>query len=161
LTWLNYCFNGSFLLTRKSFSSMNTSLQNPLAGNRAKTDSRLPPKARICLPPVLKRDFEAIALECPHPAWAKLERRGRHFVITTNDLEDLEEIADWARAALVEPPRALLKGERQGYQAVIGRVAAWAVLEPLGACHLMASAWRHERQAQSRMVTGKGKIIEA
>jgi len=126
LTWLNYCFNGSFLLTRKSFSSMNTSLQNRLVGSPARIEPTLPPKARICLPPVLRQDFEAVAAECPHPAWAKLERRGRHFVIATTELDDLEEIADWARAALVEPPRELTKGARQGYQSVINVLPAHA-----------------------------------
>ena len=139
---------------------MNTSLQNRLVGSPARIEPTLPPKARICLPPVLRQDFEAVAAECPHPAWAKLERRGRHFVIATTELDDLEEIADWARAALVEPPRELTKGVRQGYQSVINRVGQWCLLEPLGPCHLVASGWRGGRQAASKLVTGKGKMLD-
>lgn len=121
--------------------------------------SSLPPRARICLPPVLQADFEAVAKECPHPAWEKLQRRGRHFVIATNELADLEEVADWARAALAEPPRPLTKAERQGYQAVVARTAQWCVLEPLGPCHFIASGWRPQRLQQTKVVSGKGAVV--
>lgn len=101
----------------------------------------------------------AVAKECPHPAWEKLQRRGRHFVIATNDLADLEEVADWARAALAEPPRPLTKAERQGYQAVVARTAQWCVLEPLGPCHFIASGWRPQRLQQTKVVSGKGAVV--
>lgn len=116
--------------------------------------------ARICLPPVLRADFEALAVECPHPAWSKLQRRGRHFVVATNELADVEEVADWARAALVEPAAPLTKAQRQGYQIVVARAAQWAILEPLGPCHFVASGWQIQRRQQQRIVTGKGKMVQ-
>ena len=120
---------------------------------------QMPPKVRICLPPVLREAFEATAAECPHPAWRKLERRGRHFVIATNELTDIEEVADWARSALVEPALPLTKAQRQGYQAVVARAAQWAVLEPLGACHFIASGWRQKRLGLGKVVTGSGRLL--
>jgi hypothetical protein len=67
--------------------------------------ANLPPIVNLCIPPALLADAEAIAAEDPpvHPAWCKLQKRGKHFVIRTNDLEDITEVADWARSALVEP----------------------------------------------------------
>jgi hypothetical protein len=122
-------------------------------------EPRLPPKVRICLPPILREAFEATAAECPHPAWRKLEQRGRHFVIATNELEDIEEVADWARTALVEPPGPLTKAQRQGYQAVVARAAQWAILEPLGPCHIIASGWRQTRLGMGKVVSGGGKLL--
>lgn len=79
--------------------------------------------------------------------------------MATNELEDVEEVADWARTALVEPAAPLSKAQRQGYQIVVARAAQWAILEPLGSCHFVASGWRAQRRQQQRVVTGKGKMV--
>jgi hypothetical protein len=66
----------------------------------------LPPLISLCIPPALKAEAQAIAAQEPmvHPVWRKLEERGRHFLVRTNDIEDIEEMADWARSWLVETP---------------------------------------------------------
>ena len=115
------------------------------------SEERLPPKAFIYLPPVLKEDFEAVAREDVHPAWSKIQRRGPHFIIATTSLEDVEEVADWARAAIMEPDisRPLTKARRQAFQTVVKRAERWAVLEPVG-CHFMAVAWREQKAYKQR-----------
>lgn len=91
-----------------------------------------------------------------HPAWTKGQKRGRHFVITTNELEDLTELADFARVELEEPELPLSKVRRQACQALLDRTHRYAVLEPLGDCHCMATAWRdrplRSSKASSRVV---------
>lgn len=102
----------------------------------------LPPRARVCLPPVLQKSWRHTAADVPHPAWTKIEPVGKHFVVTSDSLDDLTEVADWAKAALVEPDRPLTKAERQAYATLLKRVERWAVLEPLGPCHCLAVAWK-------------------
>lgn len=105
---------------------------------------KLPPMVSICIPPALEAEAIAKAQEQPplHPAWAKGQRRGRHFVIATNSLEDLTELADFARVELEEPEHPLSKVRRQACQALLDRTHRYAVLEPLGHCHCQAVAWR-------------------
>lgn len=107
-------------------------------------DTRLPPTINLCIPPVLREYAESIASEDPpvHPAWSKLEQRGRHFVVRTDDLEDLTELADWAHAALTEPEQPLSKTQRQAFQAVLDRASRYAECVSIGECHCIALRWR-------------------
>lgn len=109
------------------------------------TNSLPSPCSRICLPPVLKKSWSSTAADAPHPAWAKIQRVGKHDVVSAPNLDDLTELADWARTALVEPDQPLSKAERQGYATVLQRVERWAVLQPLGPCHVIAVAWRQPK----------------
>ena len=102
----------------------------------------LPPKARICLPPALSKSWQRTAADAPHPAWSKIETIGNHHIVHSSDLDDLSEIADWATVALAEPEQPLSRAERQAYATLIKRVERWAVLEPLGKCHVLAVAWK-------------------
>lgn len=106
--------------------------------------SFLPPMVSICIPPHLAEEAQALAAEQPpvHPAWQKACHRGRHFVIATNDLDDITEIADFARAALEEPAEPLTKVKRQAYQILLDRAFRHAELEPMGHCHCLAVRWR-------------------
>ena len=119
----------------------------------------LPPMASVFIPPVLQDDIYAAAEDDVHPAWRKLRRQGNHFVLHTNCLDDLTEVADWARTALVEPERPLNKARRQAYQAVVNRAARWAVLEPLGDCHVLAVKWREGKPRGRFVVKGNGTMI--
>ena len=121
-------------------------------------ETTLAPLASVYIPPVILKEAQAVAAENVHPAWQKLERKGNHFVIRTDSLDDLTEVADWARTALVEPAQPLTKATRQAYQAVVNRAARWAVLEPLGDCHLLATKWRDGRLKAKTVVKGDGTI---
>lgn len=119
---------------------------------------RLPPMVSICIPPELASEAKLKAQEQPplHPAWTKGQQRGRHFVISTNSLEDLSELADFARVELEEPEVPLSKSRRQACQALLDRTHRYAVLEALGECHCHAIAWRDKplrgTKASSRIV---------
>lgn len=106
----------------------------------------LPPTVSICIPPELEQDAKALAAENPpiHPAWAKAHRKGRHFVITTNELDDISEIADYARCCIEEPAEPLSKARRQALQILLDRAYRHAELEPMGHCHCIASKWREQ-----------------
>jgi hypothetical protein len=122
--------------------------------------NKLPPVVNLCIPPVLLADAEAIASEHPpvHPAWCKLQKRGKHFVIRTNDLEDITEVADWARSALVEPASPLTKTKRQAFQSVIDRAYRYAEMIPLGFSHCVAVKWREKPLSGGSFVRGDGSI---
>lgn len=115
-------------------------------------------KAYICIPPALTDEIMAKGQENPppHPVWAKAAKRNRYFVITADCLEDLTEIADFARVELEEPELPLTKLRRQACQALLDRAHRYAVLEPLGDCHCVAIAWRNQplrsSKASSRVV---------
>lgn len=113
-----------------------------MKSSQLQLDTKLSPLISLHIPPVLLADAKATAAQDVHPAWRKLEKKGNHFVIRTNELDDLTEVADWARTALVEPEQPLSKARRQAYQAVLSRAARWAVLTPLGDCHVIATQWR-------------------
>ena len=102
----------------------------------------LAPTVHIVLPPELQEDAKALAAENVHPAWSKAQRRGRHFVITTNVLDDLSELADYARVGIEEPEPNLSKRKRQALQILLDRADRHAVLEPMGHCHCIATKWR-------------------
>jgi hypothetical protein len=102
----------------------------------------LPPTVHVVVPPALKADIMALAAENIHPAWAKAHARGRHFVIVTNSLEDISEIADYARVGIEEPEPGLSKRKRQAFQILLDRANRHAELEPMGHCHCIATKWR-------------------
>lgn len=106
----------------------------------------LPPLVSICVPPVLKTEAMALAAEDPpiHPAWKKLRQRGRHFVLRTSSIEDIEELADWAYSWLKEPAEPLNKARRQAFQNIIERAGRYVHLTPLGTCHYIATGWKHK-----------------
>jgi len=106
------------------------------------TFSSLPQLANICIPPALAEEAMQKASEGFHPAWTKWRKRGKHFVITTDSLEDLSELADFARVELEEPEKPLTKTRRAACQALLDRTHRHAILEPLGDCHCIATAWR-------------------
>jgi len=118
------------------------------------------PLVNICIPPALREDAEAIASQEPlvHPAWAKLEQRGKHFVIRTSDLEDITEVSDWARTALVEPIAPLSKRQRQAYQSILDRTIRYADIVPIGSCHCLAMAWREKPLRRGTFARGDGSI---
>lgn len=104
----------------------------------------LPPLVSICIPPVLKAEAQAIAAQEPmvHPVWRKMQQRGKHYVVRTRDLQDIEEVADWARSWLVEPEGRLDKVRRQAFQNVVERAGRHVVLAPVGHCHFIATGWK-------------------
>lgn len=106
--------------------------------------SPLPPLASVCIPPALREQAEKLAAEDPpiHPVWSKIQQRGRHFVLRTSSIEDLEEIADWAYCWLMEPDERLDKAKRQAFQSVIARAGRYVHLKPLGSCHYIATGWK-------------------
>jgi hypothetical protein len=105
---------------------------------------KLPPMVSICIPPLLKEVAQKVAKEQPpvHPAWQKIGQRGRHFVLQTADICDIEELADWAKSWLEEPCEPLNKVKRQAFQNVITRAGKHVVLKPIGNCHFLAVGWR-------------------
>ena len=107
-------------------------------------DTRLPPKVEICVPPALREEAIQKANDNLHPAWSKGMQRGKHFVIATDSLEDLSELADFARVELEEPDEPLSKVRRAACQALLNRTHRFAVLEPLGDCHCIAVEWREQ-----------------
>ena len=109
-------------------------------------EAPLSPMATITIPPALIGAAQALAVEQVHPAWGKLHHRGKHFIVQTNSLDDISEIADWAQVALREPAAPLSKAERQAYQNLLLRTERWAVIEPLGPIHCQASRWKHKRR---------------
>lgn len=110
----------------------------------------LPPLISLCIPPALKAEAQAIAAQEPmvHPAWGKLEERGRHFLVRTNDIDDIEEMADWARSWLIEPDGRLNKARRQAFQTVVQRAGRYVHLSPLGSCHFIATGWKQKPAPQ-------------
>jgi hypothetical protein len=105
---------------------------------------KLPPMVSICIPPILKEEAQKVAKEQPpvHPAWQKMGQRGRHFVLQTADICDIEELADWAKSWLEEPCEPLNKVKRQAFQNVITRAGRHVVLRPIGNCHFLAIGWK-------------------
>jgi hypothetical protein len=110
----------------------------------------LRPLISLCIPPALKAEAQAIAAQEPmvHPVWRKLEERGRHFLVRTNDISDIEEVADWARSWLVEPDGRLDKTRRQAFQTMVERAGRHVHLSPLGPCHFIATGWKQKPAPQ-------------
>lgn len=123
-------------------------------------DTVLPPSALICIPPAIASKAQALAQEDVHPAWRKLHQRGKHYVVQTTSLDDISEIADWARTALVEPAEPLSKTERQAFQALVNRAGRFAEIEELGPCHCLAVRWREGNRPVHTLVSTSGTIKE-
>ena len=104
----------------------------------------LPRMVHICIPPQLHEEAHALAMENPpiHPAWRKAQQRGRHFVIATDELDDITELADFARTNIEEPEGLMSKPKRQAYQILLDRAYRHAELLPMGNCHAVAIKWR-------------------
>ena len=102
----------------------------------------LPPQATIAIPPCLHDSALAVQLDAPHPAWAKLARKGRYLLLKTTSLADVEEVADWATVALNEPEAPLGRAEKAAFKSVLARAGRWAHIEPLGHCHCLAVGWK-------------------
>lgn len=115
----------------------------------------LTPLATIIFPPLLLKEIKAAIKEDAHPVWNKMLPRGRCFVLKTTSLDDLTEVADWGRAALVEPPEGLSLSCRIAYRDVIKRVAKWAVLEAMEPCHCIATHWRYSCHFQDIKLDGR------
>ena len=144
LVWRNYYHPGFFLL---SFL---------LAMDGKQFHEELAPTVTICIPPELMSEVVAMAQEQPpvHEAWTKTYRRGRHHVITTNSLEDITELADYARVSIEEPAAPLSKTKRQAFNTLLERAHRYAELEPMGNCHCMATKWR-EKPLKTSKATAK------
>jgi hypothetical protein len=103
----------------------------------------------LCIPPVLRAEAERLAAENPsvHPAWSKISERGKHFVLRTSSIEDIEEVADWAQSWLTEPAEPLDKARRQAFQNVVERAGRHVHLASIGSCHFLATGWKHDKQS--------------
>jgi hypothetical protein len=114
------------------------------------TSPWLPPQAIVAIPPAVQPDAKAVKAQMPmvHPAWQRVEQRGRHFTLRTTSLDDLSELADWAKTSLIEPERPLDKAQRAGFKIVLERVGKWAYLEDLGSCHCLAVSWKEKNDKQ-------------
>ena len=104
----------------------------------------LPPLVSICIPPILKAEAQAIAAQEPmvHQVWRKAQQRGRHYVVRTSELGDVEELADWARSWLMEPDGRLDKVRRQAFLNLVERTGRHVYLAPVGHCHYLAIGWK-------------------
>lgn len=113
--------------------------------------SSLPPMISICIPPVLREVAERVAVEQPpvHPAWSKVAQQGRHLVLRTSDMADIEELADWAKSWLEEPAEPLDKVKRQAFQNVIARAGRYVHLWPIGHGHFLVIGWKPKRERRS------------
>ena len=96
----------------------------------------------ICIPPALAEDALKMAADNCHPAWSKGHQRGKYFIVSTDSLDDMSEMADFARVSLEDPDHTLSKNKRAACQALLDRTHRHAVLEPLGDIHCLAVAWR-------------------
>ena len=97
----------------------------------------------ICIPPALAGDVLQMAEDNFHPARGKAGRKVSISSLSTDSLDDLSEIADFARVNLEEPVELpLSKTKRAACQALLDRTHRYAVLEPLGEIHCLAVQWR-------------------
>lgn len=122
-----------------------------LAMDNSSRDTVFPRMVHICIPPDLQASAQALAAETPpvHPAWKKGKQRGRHFVIATNDLNDITELADFAMTNIEEPEEPQTKRMRQAYQILLNRTHRYAELAPIGSCHVIAERWRDKPLAEA------------
>jgi hypothetical protein len=114
--------------------------------NQLSLGEEFAPTVSICIPPALENEAKLLASQDPpvHPVWAKARRRGRHFIILTDSLDDITEIADYARVGIEEPELPLSKIQRQAFQILLDRAFRYAELTPMGHCHCIAVKWRDQ-----------------
>ena len=69
------------------------------------------PTVALYMPPTLTAYVREIAAQEPlvHPVWRKFKQCGKFFIAHTNDLKDIEEVADWAKSWLSEPEEPLIE----------------------------------------------------
>ena len=103
-----------------------------------------PPLVLLYMPPLLRAKAKAIAAQEPpvHPIWRKFEERGNHFVARTNDLKDIEEVADWAKSWLIEPEEKISRKMRQAFQNVVERTHRHVFFQQVGKYHVIAQGWK-------------------
>ncbi len=103
-----------------------------------------PPLVLLYMPPLLRAKAKAIAAQEPlvHPILRKFEERGNHFVARTNDLKDIEEVADWAKSWLIEPEEKLSRKMRQAFQNVVERTHRHVFFQQVGKYHVIAQGWK-------------------
>ena len=104
----------------------------------------LPPLILLYMPPLLRAKAKAIAAQEPlvHPIWRKFEERGNHFVARTNDLKDIEEVADWAKSWLIEPEEPINRRMRQAFKKVIERTHRYVSFQQIGKYNVIAQGWK-------------------
>ena len=104
----------------------------------------LPPLVLLYMPPLLRAKAKAIAAQEPlvHPIWRKFEERGNHFVARTNDLKDIEEVADWAKSWLIEPEEPINRRMRQAFKKVIERTHRYVSFQQIGKYNVIAQGWK-------------------
>ena len=104
----------------------------------------LPPLILLYMPPLLRAKAKAIAAQEPlvHPIWRKFEQRGNHFVARTNDLRDIEEVADWAKSWLIEPEEPINRRMRQAFKKVIERTHRYVSFQQIGKYNVIAQGWK-------------------
>ena len=104
----------------------------------------LPPLILLYMPPLLRAKAKAIAAQEPlvHPIWRKFEQRGNHFVARTNDLKDIEEVADWAKSWLIEPEEPINRRMRQAFKKVIERTHRYVSFQQIGKYNVIAQGWK-------------------
>ena len=104
----------------------------------------LPPLILLYMPPLLRAKAKAIAAQEPlvHPIWRKFEQRGNHFVARTNDLKDIEEVADWAESWLIEPEEKISRKMRQAFRNVIERTHRHVFFQQVGKYRMIAEGWK-------------------
>jgi hypothetical protein len=111
----------------------------------------LPPSVDFYLPPALIAIAKQIADQEPlvHPIWRKFKKKGRgYFVAKTNDLKDIEEIADWAHSWLIEPEAPLNKPMRQAFKNVIERTNRYVYFHRIGSFHVIAEGWKPSKKKE-------------
>lgn len=98
----------------------------------------------IVIPRTLHGDAREIAKEepLPHSVWGKLRTRGDQLVVVTNELGDVEELADFALVELHEPRRPHTKTRKDACKALLDRCHRLVEMEVIGQMHIVASAWR-------------------
>jgi hypothetical protein len=116
-------------------------------------DSYLPglehtPPRSVVIPKPFHGDALEIAKEdpLPHPVWGKLKYRQDRLMVITNEVSDLEELADFAQNELTEPRRQLTKTRRDAARALLLRCGNLAVLETI-AGHVYARRWKEAKEA--------------
>ena len=104
----------------------------------------LPPLIMLYMPPLLRAKAKAIAAQEPlvHPIWRKFEQRGNHFVARTNDLKDIEELADWDKSWLIEPEEPINRRMRQAFKKVIERTHRYVFFQQIGKYNVIAQGWK-------------------
>ena len=109
------------------------------------------PTVALYMPPTLTAHVREIAAQEPlvHPVWRKFKQCGKFFIAHTNDLKDIEEVADWAKSWLSEPEEPLNRRMRQAFQTVIERTNRHVFFNTIGKHRIIAEGWKPINDKQS------------